>query len=203
MFFKEIVRIHGLPLNIVTDRDSMFAGHFWRTLWKKLGTLLSFSSTYHPQTDGQTEVVNRSLGKLLRYLTKQHGEAWDMIIPQAEYAYNDSTNMITGRSPFEIVYGVHPRGILELRDLQGFDKRSAQGEDFAVTMKDIHDQVRETLQKNVDKYKAKADERKRDVQFKVGDLVMAHLKKERLPKGQPTKLLMKKIGPCRIVHKFS
>lgn len=69
-------------------------------------------------------------------------------------------------------------------------------------MKDIHDRVRETLQKNIENYKEKANERKRDVQYKVGDLVMAHLKKERLPKGHPTKLLMKKIGPCWIVHKF-
>ena len=86
LFFKEIVRIHGLPLSIVSDRDSKFVGHFWRTLWKKLGTNLSFSSAYHPQTNGQTEVVNRSLGNLLRCLTREHGGSWDAIIPQAEFA---------------------------------------------------------------------------------------------------------------------
>lgn len=62
------------------------------------------------------------------------------------------------------------------------ERRSAQGEDFALTMKEIHDRLRETLQKNSKKYKEKSNERKRDVQYKVGDLVMAHLKKERLPK---------------------
>lgn len=69
LFFKEVVRIHGLPLNNVSNRDSKFIGHFWRTLWKKLGTKLSSSLAYHPQTDGQIEVVNRSLGNLLRCLT--------------------------------------------------------------------------------------------------------------------------------------
>jgi hypothetical protein len=117
LFFKEIVRLHGLPRSIVSDRDTKFVGHFWRTLWKKLGTNLSFSSTYHPQTDGQTEVVNQSLGNLLRSLVTEHNNQWDQILPQAEFAYNDSPNRSTGKSPFQIVYGMHPRGISELRDL--------------------------------------------------------------------------------------
>jgi hypothetical protein len=72
LFFKEVVRHHGLPKSIVSDRDTKFVGHLWRTLWKKLGTNLSFISTYHPQRDGQTEVVNRSLGDLLRSLIAEH-----------------------------------------------------------------------------------------------------------------------------------
>jgi hypothetical protein len=202
LFFKEVVRLHGLPISIVSDRDSKFVGHFWRTLWKKLGTNLSFSSAYHPQTDGQTEVVNRSLGNLLRCLTKQHGQSWDLILGQAEYAYNDSPNRSTGKSPFEIVYGAHPRGILELRDLSLQDKTSAQGEVFAEHIKSLHDQVRRHLQQQNEKYKARADQGKRDLQFKVGDLVLAYLRKERLPKGTPHKLLMKKIGPLKILHKY-
>lgn len=72
LFFKEVVRIHGLPKTIVSDRDVKFQGHFWRTLFKKLGANLTYSSAYHPQADGQLEVVNRSLGNLLRCLTKQY-----------------------------------------------------------------------------------------------------------------------------------
>ncbi|XP_057830137.1 uncharacterized protein LOC131041165 [Cryptomeria japonica] len=121
---------------------------------------------------------------------------------QAGYAYNESVNRSTWRSPFEVVYGLHPRGILELRDLHGVDKRSSEAEDFVAVMKDIHQQVKETLQSNVEKYKDMTDKKNIDLQFKVGDFLMAHLKKERILKGKYTKLMMKKIGPYRIGHKF-
>jgi hypothetical protein len=81
LFFKEVIRLHGLPRSIVSDRDTKFIGNFLRTLWKKMGTNLFFSSSYHPQTDGKTEVVNRSLGNLLRSLVAEHHSSWDNVFP--------------------------------------------------------------------------------------------------------------------------
>ena len=77
LFFKEVVRLHGLPLSIVSYKDTKFMGNFWRTLWKRPGTKMSFSLAYHPQTDGQTEVVNMSLGNLLRSLVTKQGRQWE------------------------------------------------------------------------------------------------------------------------------
>lgn len=73
LFFKEVVRIRWLPLSIVSDRDVKFMGHFWKTMWTRLGTNLSFGSAYHPQIDGQTEVISQVLGNLLRCLIKEYG----------------------------------------------------------------------------------------------------------------------------------
>ena len=131
LFFSEIVRLHSVPRTITSDRDTWFLGHFWRTLWKKMGTKLQFSSAYHPQTDGQTEVVNRSLGNLLRSIVGEKPKQWDLALPQAEFAYNSSVNRSTGKSPFQVVYGRNPTSVLDLVPLPLGDRISDDGEAFA------------------------------------------------------------------------
>jgi len=83
LYFNEIVKLYGLPQTIVSDRDARFTSYFWKTLWHMVGTKLKFSTAYHPQIDGQTEVVNKSLGNLLRCLVSDHNRNWDLILPTA------------------------------------------------------------------------------------------------------------------------
>ena len=121
IFFKEIVRLHGLPRSIIFDRDSKFVGYFWKNLWKKMGEL-KFSSTFHPQTDGKTEVVNRSLGNFLRCLVGDNPSNWEIALAQAEFSYNNFVNRSTRNIPFEIFTEMQPRGVSDLRDIFGEEK---------------------------------------------------------------------------------
>ena len=94
-------------------------------------TLLKFSTAYHPQTDGKTEVVNKSLRNLLRCLVGDSPGNWDLILPQAEFAYNNSVNQSTGKSPFEIVHGYKPRKPTDLIPLPHHARVSVSAKSFA------------------------------------------------------------------------
>ena len=100
LFFQEIVRLHGMPSTIVSDRDAKFFSHFWCILWNKLGTKLLFSITCHPQTDGQTKVVNRTLSTMLRAILKRNLKMWEKCLLHVEFAYNRAEHSTTKVSPF-------------------------------------------------------------------------------------------------------
>jgi hypothetical protein len=95
LFFRDIVLLHGVPKTIVSDSDVKFMSYFWKTLWGKLGTKLLFSITYHPQTDGQTEVVNRTLSTLLRSMINNNLQVWEECLPHVEFAYNRAVHSTT------------------------------------------------------------------------------------------------------------
>jgi transposase InsO family protein len=90
LFFWKIICLHGVPNTIVSDHDTKFLSHLWRTLWAKLGTKILFSTTCHPQTNGQTEVVNRIMSTMLRVVLKKNIKMWEECLPHVEFAYNHS-----------------------------------------------------------------------------------------------------------------
>jgi hypothetical protein len=151
---------------------------------------------------GHTKVVKRSLGNLLRSLVTEHHNQWDQILPQAEFAYNDSPNLSTGKRPFEILYGMKPRGVSKLRDLEQSEIKRAGAEYFGAEMQNLHSQIKGQLQSSSQEYKRIVDQHRRELQFEVGDQVLAYLRNERFPRGTYKNLTMKNIGPCKILRKF-
>jgi hypothetical protein len=117
LFFRDIIHLHGVPNTIVSDCDTKFLSHFWRCLWAKLGSKLLFSTTCHPQTNGQTEVVNRTLSTMLGAILKKNLKLWEECLPRIEFAHNCLLHSTTKMSPFHIVYGFVPRAPIDLLPL--------------------------------------------------------------------------------------
>ncbi|PKU68387.1 hypothetical protein MA16_Dca024156 [Dendrobium catenatum] len=203
LFFREIVRLHGIPRTITSDRDVKFLSHFWRTLWGKFGTRLQFSSAAHPQTDGQTETVNRSLGNLLRCFVGKNIRQWDLILAQIEFSFNQSVNQATKCSPFEVAYGYNPITPLDLIPDTPPSVFSIDGEQRSREIQQLHKTVQETIAKHNAKCKNQANKHRRKVEFKEGDMVWIHLRKDRFPLGAFAKLKPKADGPFRIIKKFN
>jgi len=107
IFAKEIVRLHGIPNSIVSDRDPLFMSLFWQELFRIQGIVLKMISSYHPETDGQIEVVNRCLETYLRCFVLEQPKYWVDWIPWVELWYNTTFHVTTGKTPFEVVYGRH------------------------------------------------------------------------------------------------
>lgn len=99
LFFDTIFRLHGIPRVIISDRDSKFTGKFWQELFRLCGTRLAMSTSFHPQTDGQTERANRTLVEMLRSFVNTSHDDWDVHLPALEFAYNNSINPSTASHP--------------------------------------------------------------------------------------------------------
>jgi hypothetical protein len=129
---------------IVSDRDVKFMSYFWKTLWAKLGTKLLFT-TCHPQTDGQTKVVNRTLSMLLRTMVKKNLKDWEECLPHVEFAYNRAVHLTTNLCPFEIVYGFKPIVSIDLLPLPLQERTNMEASKRVAYIKKIHEKTKEAI----------------------------------------------------------
>jgi transposase InsO family protein len=111
VFIKGVLRLHGIPTHIVTDRGSLFTSAFWSDFMYLLRVRRALSTSYHPQTDGQTERLNSVLEQYLRSFVNYEQDNWVDFLPLAEFAYNNSKHATTGETPFRVVTGMDPRTI--------------------------------------------------------------------------------------------
>jgi len=109
LFIQHVFANHGMPSVLISDRDTRFTSHLWQELQQQLGTKHKLSTAFHPQTDGQTERVNRVLEEYLRHYISDVQTDWDQWLPLAEFAYNNSWHEAIGTTPFFMNYGRHPR----------------------------------------------------------------------------------------------
>ena len=105
VYLENVVKHHRVPLSITSDRDTRFTAHYWRSFQEAMGTILNFSTAFHPQTDGQSERVIQILEDMLRACALDFGNKWKDNLPFAEFAYNNSFQSSIGMAPFEALYG--------------------------------------------------------------------------------------------------
>ncbi|KAJ7949788.1 Ty3/gypsy retrotransposon protein [Quillaja saponaria] len=199
-FCKEVVRLHGIPRSIVSDRDVVFLSNFWQELFKLCKTKLKMSTSYHPQTDGQTEVVNRGLEAYLRCFVQDQPFAWSSYLSWAEYSYNTGYHTSTNTTPFSVVYGRSPPplypyvpGETMIADL---DQQLIERDQMLRLLKD-------NLLKMQARMKAQADTHRRELNFNVGDYVFLRLQPYRqksLAKWKFQKLSPRFFGPYKVIR---
>nr|CAD1824757.1 unnamed protein product [Ananas comosus var. bracteatus] len=148
------------------------------------------------------EAVNRSLGNLLRSLVGKNIRQWDLVLPQAEFAYNRSSSQTAGASPFQVVYGRNPISPLDLPPLSTTHAFSSDADEQAKHIKQLHEQVRARIIKHNEKYQKATNKHRKPAAFKEGDLVWVHLCKEHFPQGRHGKLKPRADGPFKVLKRI-
>ena len=149
LFFDSVVRLFGVPEDVVHDRDPRFTSDFWRCLWELMGTKVVLSSAYHPQTDGQTERTHRTLEQALMCLLVERSRPesdWCELLGVVEFGINSTVAASTGKSPAELVYGETLRAPLDA--VVGVPARSdADADDLAARVKTLVAAARNQLER--------------------------------------------------------
>ncbi|KAK8976607.1 hypothetical protein V6N11_057207 [Hibiscus sabdariffa] len=200
LYISEIVRLHGVPLSIISDRDPKFTSRFWQALHDALGTRLNFSTAFHPQTDGQSERVIQILEDMLRGCVIDFRGSWEDFLPLAEFAYNNSYQASIRMAPYEALYGRKCRTPICWTEL--YD-RNILGPDLIQQTEKTVRLIRDRLKEAFDRQKSYADRRRKDIEFAVGDQVFLKVSpwKKVLRFGRKGKLSPRFIGPYRILER--
>jgi hypothetical protein len=172
-------------------------------LWAKLGTEILFSTTCHPQTDGQTEVVNRTLFTMLRDVLKKNIKMWEECSPHVEFSPNRSLHSTTKMHPSKIVYGFLPRALIDLMPLPSSQKLNFDATQCVELMLKLHETTKEIKECVNAKYKISGDKGRKQLDFASGDLVWLHLRRERFPDLRKCKLMPRDDGLFNVLEKIN
>jgi len=194
--------LHRIHLDIVSDRDQRFQAPFWQALQKALGTKLNFSSSYHLETDGQTQRVNQILEDMLRACVLEFQGKWEEDLPLVEFSYNNSYQSTIKMAPFDALYGRKCRTPLCWSDL---DEVLIIGPEMIQQTTETMRKIREHIKVAQSRQKSYADKRRGPLEFQVGDKVFLKVSQTRGVKRFRVrgKLSPRYIRPYEIIEKLN
>ncbi|KAA0032696.1 pol protein [Cucumis melo var. makuwa] len=197
----EIVRLHGIPVSIISDRDARFRTKFWKGLQLALGTRLDFSTAFHPQTDGQTERLNQVLEDMLRACVLEFSGSWDSHLHLMEFAYNNSYQATIDMTPFEALYGKCCRYPVCWGEV---GEQRMLGPELVQTTNAAIQKIRSRMLITQSRQKSFADGRCKDLEFQVGDMVFLKVApmKGVLRFEKKGKLSPRFVGPFEILERI-
>ncbi|KAI3726575.1 hypothetical protein L1987_66373 [Smallanthus sonchifolius] len=201
LYMNEVITRHGVPVSIISDRDSRFTSRFWKSLQKSLGTRVDLSTAYHPQTDGQSERTIQTLEDMLRACVIDFGGNWDTHLPLIEFSYNNSYHTSIKCAPFEALYGRKCRSPVcwtEIGDNQ------ITGPELIQETSDKVFKIQERLKAARDRQKSYADNRRKPLEFQIGDRVLLKVSpwKGVVRFGKKGKLAPRYVGPFEILERI-
>lgn len=160
LFLDNIYKLHGIPKSITSDRDKIFTSQFWRALFQLAGTKLQLSTSYHPQTDGQTERLNRCVEQYIRGMVSHRPKQWCHWLSLAEWWYNTTYNSAIKMSPFEALYGIQPRQLC----IPASHRTSVDTvQDFQLRREAMNILLQEAIKSAQNRYKQYADAKRSDM----------------------------------------
>ena len=200
LYIKEIVRLHGIPISIISDRDPRFTSRFWGKLQEAMGTRLNFSTAFHPQTDGQSERVIQILEDMLRSCAIDYEGSWDRHIPLVEFVYNNSFQSSIGMAPYEALYGRKCRTPLCWTELS---ERKVIGPDLIRETEEKVKIIREKLKVATDRQKSYTDMKRKDIRYEVDEKVFLKVSpwKKVMRFEKKGKLSPRFNGPYEVIEK--
>ena len=201
LYVREIVRLHGVPTSIISDRGAQFTANFWRSFQKGLGTQVNLSTAFHPQTDGQAERTIQTLEDMLRACIIDFKGSWDDHLPLIEFAYNNRYHSSIQMAPYEALYGRKCRSPIGWFDV---GETKLIGPDVIQQAVDKVKLIQERLLAAQSRQKSYADNRRRDLEFQIGDWVFLKVSPMRgvMRFDRKEKLSPRYIGPYQIVRRI-